>query len=68
MMESLDELRKDIESAGGTFLFCYGNTSKVLKYLVSKLDIHAVGYNLDYSPRLTLGKYLIPSELINNCS
>ena len=50
MMESLDELRKDIESAGGTFLFCYGNTSKVLKYLVSKLDIHAVGYNLDYSP------------------
>lgn len=50
MIESLEELSRDIEQAGGTLLVLHGNHAEVLKRLIPALNIDAVFFNMDYTP------------------
>lgn len=50
MFDSLKDLRTSIQSMGGELIFCYGDNIKVLKTIVRAINIHAIGFNLDYSP------------------
>jgi deoxyribodipyrimidine photo-lyase len=50
MLESLEELRDDIESAGGKLLTLYGKTATILAKLTKTLQIECVFFNRDYTP------------------
>ncbi len=50
MIESLEELAAEIESAGGSLLVLRGAHHEVVERLVRELDIDAVFFNMDYSP------------------
>jgi deoxyribodipyrimidine photo-lyase len=50
MIESLDELVKEIGKEGGNLMTFYGNQESVLKILVEKLQIECIYFNKDYSP------------------
>lgn len=50
MIESLEELAKDVEGAGGKLLFLHGDPSNVVEELIEKLSIDAVFFNKDYTP------------------
>ena len=50
MIESLDELSKDIRRCGGELVVLYGKQHQVLNELIDILKIDAVFFNRDYSP------------------
>lgn len=50
MIESLEDLSNEISKHGGKLLLLYGNTTKIVNYLVSELDINAIFFNRDYTP------------------
>jgi len=50
MIESLDDLRGEIESKGGKLITCYGDYVKMIDMLIKKLNIHAIFFNKDYTP------------------
>jgi len=50
MIESLEELSKSLETAGGELLVLAGEPKEVIKELVTQLDIDAVFFNIDYTP------------------
>jgi deoxyribodipyrimidine photo-lyase len=50
MIESLEELAKDVASQGGRLLTLHGDPEKTLAKLISELSIDAVFANKDYSP------------------
>ena len=50
MIESLEELAAEIESAGGKLLFLHGDPSVIVEELIEKLSIDAVFFNKDYTP------------------
>jgi len=47
MIESLDDLNRAIS---GKLLCFYGHNISILKNLVKDLDIHCIGFNVDYTP------------------
>lgn len=50
MIESLVELRQNIQEAGGTLMTMYGSHDTTIQYLVDELDIDCVYFNKDYTP------------------
>lgn len=50
MMESLDDLAKQVGNAGGNLMTFYGKQTEVLNELVRELKIDYLVYNKDYSP------------------
>jgi len=50
MIESLEELAKEIKKKKGELYFFYGNVLKVLKSIHIKYNITEIGFNADYSP------------------
>ena len=50
MIESLDELQKDISTKNGELLFFYGNPTVVLGHLIKSLGINGIYFNEDYTP------------------
>lgn len=50
MINSLEELNKDISSKGGKLFFFYGKPEKILKQLIKEYNIEAVFFNRDYTP------------------
>lgn len=50
MIESLEELAKEIAERGGKLLFLHGEHHKVVQNLVKDLNIGAVFFNKDYTP------------------
>jgi deoxyribodipyrimidine photo-lyase len=50
MIESLEELEKDISSKGGKLLFLHGDSKTIVSDLITKLGIQAVFVNKDYTP------------------
>jgi len=50
MIESLEELSREIEAQGGSLLVLHGNPETLIDKLVSELSIDAVFVNKDYTP------------------
>jgi deoxyribodipyrimidine photo-lyase len=50
MIESLEELAKEISEKGGKLFFLHGEHHKVVESLVKDLNIGAVFFNKDYTP------------------
>ena len=50
MIESLDELSKEIAKNGGKLILLYGPTNKMIEQLVEQLHIDALFFNRDYTP------------------
>jgi deoxyribodipyrimidine photo-lyase len=50
MIESLEELAKEISEKGGKLFFLHGEHHKVVESLIKDLDIGAVFLNKDYTP------------------
>lgn len=50
MIESLDDLNKNIKKNNGELNCFYGKQSIILKHLIKTLDITSVFFNRDYSP------------------
>jgi deoxyribodipyrimidine photo-lyase len=50
MVESLEELSREIEAQGGNLLILHGNPERVIDTLISELSIDAVFVNKDYTP------------------
>lgn len=50
MIESLDDLRREIESQGGKFIICYGQHIRVIDTIIHALNIQSVYCNHDYTP------------------
>lgn len=50
MIESLENLSRDLHSKGGDLILLYGNNLQSVKYLVEELEVNAVYYNKDYTP------------------
>lgn len=50
MIESLEDLAKDIHKHGGKLLFFYGSNNKVVSDCIEAFDIDCVGFNKDYTP------------------
>ena len=50
MLECLEDLSHSIRQQGGTLLFLYGDSAKVVKQLISELQLDAVFFNEDYTP------------------
>lgn len=50
MIESLDELRKQVRSKGGELYTFYGKQDKVISNLIEELNIDSIFFNKDYSP------------------
>ena len=50
MIESLEDLNKQLEKRGSRLMTFYGENNKVLKKLIKELDIDAVYVNVDYTP------------------
>ena len=50
MIETLDELRKEIETRGGKLYTLYGKQDQVVSSVIDELNIDSVFFNMDYSP------------------
>lgn len=50
MIESLEDLKKYISNSGGDFKCYYGDNNTIISYLINKLKIDVVCFNLDYTP------------------
>jgi deoxyribodipyrimidine photo-lyase len=50
MIESLEELERDITEANGKLLLLHGSHHEVVARLVKELNIDAVFFNMDYTP------------------
>jgi deoxyribodipyrimidine photo-lyase len=50
MVESLQELSKEIQSFGGTLYFFEGETLDVIKAICKEHKVDRVAYNVDYTP------------------
>jgi deoxyribodipyrimidine photo-lyase len=50
MIESLEDLKTNIEEKGGKLLIFYGKNGRVVEDAISKLKLDAVFFNKDYSP------------------
>lgn len=50
MIESLDDLRREIAAKGGELILCYGEHIQTVRSLIRTLDIDAVYCNKDYTP------------------
>lgn len=50
MIESLEELSKDIHSKGGKLMVMYGNHTDCVKHFAESTGANAIYYNKDYSP------------------
>ena len=50
MIESLNELNKDIKKYNGELSFFYGDDIKILKEIIKKYPIKKIGFNYDYTP------------------
>lgn len=50
MIESLQDLEKNINKIGGKIYFFYGNNNSIIQYLIDELNIDVVGFNLDCTP------------------
>jgi len=50
MIESLQDLSKKIQEKGGKLYSFYGDNAKIVEDLIKLLDIHKIGFNIDYSP------------------
>ena len=50
MIESLNDLQKEIEVLGGKLILCFGKTETVLNYLIEQLEIDILFFNEDYTP------------------
>lgn len=50
MIESLQQLHKDIERKNGKLLTFYGTNESVIKECVHKLNIQVIGFNIDITP------------------
>jgi deoxyribodipyrimidine photo-lyase len=50
MIESLEELAKEISQAGGQLLVLHGAHHEVVARLIKELSIDAVFFNMDYTP------------------
>jgi deoxyribodipyrimidine photo-lyase len=63
MIESLEDLSKQIRKMGGNLLCFYGNNKTIISQLIKEFDISIVAFNADYSP------YAIDrdSEIIEFC-
>lgn len=50
MIESLDELARDIKKQGGELVFFYGSQVNILRQIIFDIKIDAVFFNRDYTP------------------
>ncbi len=50
MIESLEDLKKDVKSQGGELMTFYGHNNKVIEDCIKALDINVVSFNLDITP------------------
>jgi deoxyribodipyrimidine photo-lyase len=50
MIESLEDLSKQIHKMGGELLCFYGNNTTVLSHIIKELNIDFVCFNIDYTP------------------
>ena len=50
MIESLDDLKKEIKSKGGNLILKVGENDSIIKNFIKKYDINAVFYNYDITP------------------
>ena len=50
MVESLEDLDKQLEKRGSRLMSFYGQNNKVLKKLIKELDIDSIYVNVDYTP------------------
>jgi deoxyribodipyrimidine photo-lyase len=50
MIESLEELAKDIKKQGGELAFFYGSQHNILRQMIKDIGIEAVFFNKDYTP------------------
>jgi deoxyribodipyrimidine photo-lyase len=50
MIESLDNLKKNIKEKNGNMNFFYGENEKIIKSLIKKWNINAVFFNWDITP------------------
>lgn len=50
MIESLEDLKMNIEEKGGKLLVFYGKNGRIVEDAISKLKLDAVFFNKDYSP------------------
>ena len=50
MIESLDELRKQVRAKGGDLYTFYGKQDQIISNLIDELNIESVFFNKDYSP------------------
>lgn len=50
MVECLYDLKEQIESKGGKLYTFYGNQKKIIPYLINKLHIDCLAFNIDYTP------------------
>ena len=57
MIESLEDLSRQIVKMGGHLICFYGHNNAIVSYLIKELDINVVCFNADYSP------YAIQREL-----
>jgi deoxyribodipyrimidine photo-lyase len=62
MIESLEDLQREVESKHGRFIICYGEHVRMIDMLIKKLDIDAVYCNKDYTP-YALERQTITDEL-----
>jgi len=50
MIESLDDLRREIDSKGGKLIVCYGEHIRVINSIIDSLSIDSIFCNKDYTP------------------
>jgi len=50
MIESLEDLSKEIQQKGGHLYTFYGENTKIVRQCIKTLDIQYVAFNLDYTP------------------
>lgn len=50
MIESLDDLSKEISRHGGELMLFYGDYEKTIRQIITKLHIEALYWNKDYTP------------------
>lgn len=50
MIESIFDLKKEIEKKKGELLFFYGKNDKIISKLISLYELNVVVYNKDYTP------------------
>ena len=50
MIESLEDLAKDISKKGGKLLTFYGENDTIIQECIKKFDIHIIAFNMDITP------------------